>query len=133
MARATCRCSEPAYREVQIAFKGTLAEPPVELKVKEGQASLQTLTRGRADGEIYVTAENLGNQTVSGQSSPVSLTDVLPAGLRAVSIAATEAPTSGEVLGAGSHPYQVTGPWVWLAILWLCPAVDQGHDHWCRC
>ncbi len=92
------RVSELAPKQFQITFRKARGDQPIELKLKEGEASLQTVTRGRADGEIYLTVENLGDQTVSGATSPVKLTDLLPAGLRAVSIAATEPTTSGDVL-----------------------------------
>ena len=42
------------------------------------------------DGEVYVTAENLGDQSVSGANSPIVLSDVLPPGLKAVAIEATK-------------------------------------------
>jgi hypothetical protein len=44
----------------------------------------------RADGEIYVTAMDLGDQSVSGAGTPVKLVDVLPSGLKAVSIVGTK-------------------------------------------
>jgi hypothetical protein len=52
----------------------------------------------RPDGEIYLTAENLGEQTISGANSPVRIADVLPPGLKAVGIAATKPSIEGEVL-----------------------------------
>ncbi len=91
------RVSETAPKRFQITFRKAKGDQPVELKLKEGQASLQTSTRGRADGELYLTVENLGDQTVSGASSPLKLTDALPVGMRAVSIAATTTPTNGEL------------------------------------
>jgi hypothetical protein len=47
-------------------------------------------TPATPDGEIYVSAENLGDQTVSGRNTPVTISDVLPAGLRAIAIEATK-------------------------------------------
>ena len=42
-----------------------------------------------SEGEIVVTAENLGDAAVEGQVSPATITDTLPAGLKAVGILAT--------------------------------------------
>lgn len=52
------------------------------------------------DGEIYLTVENLGNQSVGEQSfaGAVQIKDTLPAGLKAVGIAATKPPIGGEVI-----------------------------------
>lgn len=60
-----------------------------------------------SDGEIAVTAENLGDAAVNGEpggGGTVHLTDSLPAGLEATSIAGDETPTEGGVQGALSHP-----------------------------
>jgi hypothetical protein len=94
---ANVRVNELAPKEFKITFKGARADQPVELQAA-GEVTLSREARGRADGEIYATAENLGDQTISGESSAVKLTDMLPAGLKAVSIAATEPPLTGEVL-----------------------------------
>jgi hypothetical protein len=62
------------------------AEEPSTLRTAE-------LSKGRApspDGELYLTAENLGDQSLSAQSSPVKLTDVLPKGLKAVAVEGTK-------------------------------------------
>jgi hypothetical protein len=60
----------------------------------EGTISESEVTAGVApvpDGEIYVTAENLGNANINGAKVPVKIKDVLPTGLKAVGIAATKA------------------------------------------
>jgi hypothetical protein len=62
--------------------------PPLELPFASPEDSTMVLSEGKPDGEIFVTAANHGNATVDGETSPVTLTDVLPAGLRAVSISA---------------------------------------------
>jgi hypothetical protein len=42
-----------------------------------------------SEGEIVVSAENLGDAPVEGHASPATITDTLPSGLKAVGIAAT--------------------------------------------
>jgi hypothetical protein len=49
-----------------------------------------------SEGEIVATAENLGDATIIGETSPVTIVDSLPAGLRAVGIAAT-VPDQGDL------------------------------------
>jgi hypothetical protein len=61
-------------------------EPPSKATTAEVTKAKNALP----DGEIYVTAENVSGQSISGQRSPVKLTDVLPQGLRAVTADATE-------------------------------------------
>jgi hypothetical protein len=85
-----------ASREFTITFKGGEGFRPVKL-TGEGLLTISELSAGRPDGEIYVTAENLGNETISGATSPVRFADVLPAGLKAVGIAATKPSIKGEV------------------------------------
>jgi hypothetical protein len=63
--------------EYTIAFKGALAEQPVAL-IRPGYAGLGTIAEIAAghpsapatDGEIYVTAENLGNANIDGAKCP---------------------------------------------------------------
>ncbi len=75
-----------------VTFKGSLGYQPVGLLDASGsaQASVSELTHGRADGEIAVTAENLGDASVSAETTPVTLVDTLPPDLEAVGIAAIE-------------------------------------------
>jgi hypothetical protein len=47
------------------------------------------------DGELYMTAENVGDQNADGAKSPIKLTDLVPAGLRATGVAATEPSPNG--------------------------------------
>ncbi len=48
------------------------------------------------DGEVYVTAENLGDANVEGGESPVLFKDVLPKGLKAVAVTATKPEREGD-------------------------------------
>jgi hypothetical protein len=90
-----------------ITFKGALAEQPVRLinteipgepTPLEGSLGASELTAGKAsvpgaeatDGELYMTAENVGDQNADGAKVPIKLTDVLPPGLEAVGVAGTE-------------------------------------------
>lgn len=91
------RVTELGAKEFRITFKEGKGDQPVELQVS-GEATLSTEVRGRSDGEIYLTAENLGTQTVDGSAVPIHLADVLPPGFKAVSIAATKPSIKGEVL-----------------------------------
>jgi hypothetical protein len=50
------------------------------------------------DGEIYVTAVNIGDQSVSGANVPIEFSDLLPAGLEAVAIEASKSRTEAEFL-----------------------------------
>ena len=42
------------------------------------------------DGELYMTAENVGDQNVKGEGAHVKMTDVLPPGLEALGVAGSE-------------------------------------------
>ena len=85
-------------------------------------------TAATPDGEVYVTAENLGDQSVSGASSPITISDVLPSGLKAVAIEATKPPekdsfaskrpqisctlaTLSCTLGKGQSPLEALAPY----------------------
>jgi hypothetical protein len=57
---------------------------------EKGSAHMQVVSVGQPDGEIYVTAENLGSGTLDGGKSPVVITDTLPRGLRAVGVAGSQ-------------------------------------------
>jgi hypothetical protein len=67
------------------------AEPTVSI-TNPGKAEVPATT----DGEIYVLAENLGFANLSGALAPVKLKDIVPAGLEAVGIAATEPHSGGD-------------------------------------
>jgi hypothetical protein len=65
------------------------AVPPLEIVQAEGAVKAKVVSRGRPDGEIVVTAENVGDATVNGGTTPVQIADTLPSGLKAVGIAGT--------------------------------------------
>ena len=70
---------------------------PVEVGISlGGNVEAKALTQGSADGQIVVTATNLGDADASGGMTPVSIADKLPGGLRATAI---EGFTEPEVLG----------------------------------
>jgi hypothetical protein len=90
----------------KITFIGALKAQPVSVRLgyPAGRGVLTQLTAGApategSDGEVYVAAENLGDQSISGQSSPVVLSDVLPPGLKAVAIEATKPVKENSFIG----------------------------------
>jgi hypothetical protein len=80
---------EKAYR---ITFVGELEDQWVVLpevaRLEGSQVSVSEATRGHPDGVIVVNAVNLGNGDVN-PVQPVTVADVLPAGMRAVAIEGT--------------------------------------------
>jgi hypothetical protein len=92
--------AESATKEFTITFKGERGFRPVKLS-GEGLITISELSASRPDGEIYLTVENLGNQTVGERSlsgpEAVRVSDVLPPGLKAVGIAGTR-PEGGAIL-----------------------------------
>ena len=75
----------------KVTLKGPLAYQPVAMHAAgSAQASVTELTKGRPDGEIAITAENLGDASFDATTFPVMLSDVLPPNLEAVGIAAIE-------------------------------------------
>ena len=52
----------------------------------EGETSVSETTPGHAAGEIVVTATNLGDAPAEGETEPITLSDVLPAGFEAVGV-----------------------------------------------
>jgi hypothetical protein len=78
----------------KITFLGALAEQPVSVRLgyPSGRGILTELTPGAGpttgtDGELYMTAENLGDADTAGA---VKLTDVIPHGLHALGVAGSE-------------------------------------------
>jgi hypothetical protein len=81
-----------------IVFGGELAARPVALpQVKNAlfgkeltggrkEANLVETAKGQPDGEIILTAVNVGDAPVAGATTPVTLADTLPPGLQAVSV-----------------------------------------------
>jgi hypothetical protein len=106
----------PEAHTYAIAFKGALAEQPVRLVnteiegEKEGPDPIKgTIKAAEAtvghppvapvpstDGEIYVTAENLGDRNAEGETKPIQFKDILPANLEAVEIAGTQPQVAGD-------------------------------------
>jgi hypothetical protein len=98
---------ETGSKPYVIRFVGELSDQPVApLKVNpatffflscegatgpncKGETIVTEKTQGRPDGEVVVTAANLGDASVNGETTPVSIVDKLPKGLRAVGIHGT--------------------------------------------
>jgi hypothetical protein len=57
--------------------------PQIEMSSAVGEHTVKVLTPGRGDGQIVLTAEDLGDAPVNVEASPVVITDKLPAGLNA--------------------------------------------------
>jgi hypothetical protein len=75
-----------------IKFVGELTDVPVHRMQSDGLAEeehlveVTQLAEGHADGQLVLTATNLGDAIASPQAQPVRISDVLPPGLSAVSI-----------------------------------------------
>src|ERR1700684_1821608 len=67
------------------AASASAAQPWWELTTGSRPANLAL----ESEGEIVVTAENLGDASIEGATSPASIVDTLPPGLKALGIAAT--------------------------------------------
>ncbi len=67
---------------------GELVYKLVGGKEVQGQARLSEVTTGRPDGQIVVTAVNLGDASADPSGQPITLADKLPAGLKPVAIEA---------------------------------------------
>ncbi len=67
-----------------VTFIGDLSDQPVEVMRGENGATVSEVTRGRNDGQIVMTAANVGDAVTSGAGAPVTLAGRLPHGLRAV-------------------------------------------------
>ena len=109
-----------------ITFKGGLggrpvAAPPAEFfpdagifgaTKLEGEASVAEKTKGRPDGELMVIASNLGDAAANGETEPITVSAVLPAGVEAVAVTGrTLEGKSGEALACSlSGENGVPGP-----------------------
>jgi hypothetical protein len=90
------RGNEAGSEPYEVIFKGGLAHrpiPPIEatsgsLQGGRQEANVSELTRGSFDGQVVVTAVNLGDASASPEVQPIVLTDSLPAGVQAVSVEA---------------------------------------------
>jgi hypothetical protein len=76
----------------EIKFVGELTDMPVRLmevvESHNGQEGVKVteVAKGRPDGEIVVTAVNLGDANADPAIQPITITDKLPPGLRPVAI-----------------------------------------------
>jgi hypothetical protein len=77
--------SDPGAKALEASSAASVGVPSVTL-ITPGEAGIPEVP----DGELYMTAENLGDANLDGSKSPVKLTDVIPAGLHAVGVAGTE-------------------------------------------
>ena len=76
----------------KVTFVGALAGQPVAL-MKLGYTGLgqvREITAGGNPGEIYITAENLGDANAEGAKGKIELKDILPKGLKATDIVASK-------------------------------------------
>ena len=102
---------EEGTKPYVITFTGELASQPVEPidpsfsptflgcqgAIGTGcrkEATFKEAVQGRSDGQLLVTAANLGDEDLTGASTPVTIADRVPSGLTAVSI-------EGQVGGQG--------------------------------
>jgi hypothetical protein len=86
----------------EILFTGELSdEPNVPLAVngEPRPATITEVKRGRPDGEIVLTAENLGDAPAGGEASPITIADKLPAGVQALSITGWRPSSGGTLIG----------------------------------
>jgi hypothetical protein len=96
---------EEATKPYVVKFVGALADQPVALPDTEfsyellgckeatgpnckGNVFATEKTKGRGDGQIVVTAANLGDAGANGETIPMSVVDKLPPGLKASAIEA---------------------------------------------
>jgi len=92
----------------EVTFVGPLAQRPVAL-MREGYSGvgeIKQLTAGSSptDGELYLTAENVGDANVGGAKTAVKLKDVLPAGLHALGVSGSKPIIGGEILNREPLP-----------------------------
>jgi hypothetical protein len=82
-----------------LAFKGSLNCEGATGSSCTGEATVKEFTQGRSDGQIVVTAENLGEASTNGGASPVLITDRVPSGLRAVAIEGVSGTNAADNVG----------------------------------
>jgi hypothetical protein len=85
--------------------------------------SVVEVEKGRPDGQMVVTAANLGDAGASGKTVPVSIEDKLPAGLEAVTIEGI----AGQALGVTANygPVQCSLALLSCAFAETLPAYEQ--------
>jgi hypothetical protein len=85
----------PGGKAYRISFVKELEDQwvrRVEVQALEGaQVSAQEVSRGRPDGVLVVNAVNLGDGNADPASEPITVTDILPAGMEALAIEGTVA------------------------------------------
>ena len=70
-----------------VKWVGARADQPVEDMLLDNQSGLvKDIAGGQSDGEIVINVQNLGDVPVDAASVPVTVTDKLPAGLKAVGV-----------------------------------------------
>ncbi len=75
---------EASWTYVIKFIDGRADQPVEEMKVESEGVFSKLRLEGKTDGEIVVDASNLGNASVLGESSPITVADKLPPGLKAV-------------------------------------------------
>ena len=90
---------ESGSKRFVVTFPGQAVEPMFALSFLlsggEEKATVTELAKGMSDGQIMVSAENVGDANLSGASQPFTITDKLPAGLTAEAIQGEVATTGG--------------------------------------
>lgn len=76
------------FRVASTGERASQSVPPITV-AGVPNPEVKVTTPGRPDGELYVSVENLGDASLSGEQVPVNITDSLPAGLKAVGIVGT--------------------------------------------
>ena len=78
----------PVPLPLEVLTAACRVDSEVECLQPEGgaTASVVEAVKGRAAGEIVVTATNLGDAPAEGETEPITLSDVLPAGFEAVGV-----------------------------------------------
>jgi hypothetical protein len=87
----------------EVIFKGSLVDQHVKPMEASGgrlegatrEPTVKETVKGRSDGQIVVTAVNLGDANANPETQPVTIADRLPVGLKAVGIEGA----AGELLG----------------------------------
>lgn len=68
--------------------------------------TVKEVAQGRSDGFVVVNAVNLGDANVNPETQPVTITDKLPAGLKAVQIEGAAGELFGSTTAAGTNPLE---------------------------
>jgi hypothetical protein len=96
--------TEVSPEAYDVRFVGELTDLPVS-PMGGREAGIKELAKGRPDGEIVLTAVNLGDANASPKPQPVTVSDILPPGLRAVAIEAAVDENLG-LFGKNSAPFE---------------------------